>query len=132
VTWLGLVETYDQHMQGFGGLQCPQVAHLRHVGMSVVSPLLNENRTRTEIAKAANRAAGGAYNAVRLSSASMTEPTVFNVHTTVQQALTDASLSDQRRHESRCLLGEPKPGRHQAVTAKTAKRGDATAPAFMA
>ena len=47
-----------------------------------------------------NHAAGGASNAVRLSSASITKPTVFNGHKTVQQALTDASATDQRAHES--------------------------------
>jgi hypothetical protein len=53
----------------------------------------------TDIQKSANRAVDGAHNAVRLSSPSMAERTVFNGRTTVQQPLTDASASDRRAHE---------------------------------
>jgi len=52
------------------------------------------------IPNSVNHAAGAACNAVRLSSASLAERTVFNGRTTVQQPLTDSSVSDRRVHES--------------------------------
>ena len=54
----------------------------------------------TGLPNSVNHAAGGACNAVRLSSASVAERTVFNGRTTVQQPLTGASASDRRAHES--------------------------------
>jgi hypothetical protein len=54
----------------------------------------------TSIPKSVNHAAGCAYNAFRLSSASMAERTVFNGRTTAQQPPTDASVSDRLAHVS--------------------------------
>jgi hypothetical protein len=58
-------------------------------------------RRETGIPYAVNHAAGDACNAVRLSSAAVSELTVFNGRTTVQQPLTDVSASDRRARQSR-------------------------------
>ena len=54
----------------------------------------------TGIPNSVNHAAGGAYNAVQLSSASVAECTVFNGRTTAQRPLTDAAPSNRRAEES--------------------------------
>jgi hypothetical protein len=54
----------------------------------------------TGIPNSVNHAAGGAYNAVRLSSLAVSKRSVFNGRTTAQQPLTNVSVSDQRAHES--------------------------------
>jgi hypothetical protein len=58
-------------------------------------------RRETGISNSVNHAAGGACNAVRLSSAAVSELAVFNGRTTAQQPVTNASTSDQSAHESR-------------------------------
>jgi hypothetical protein len=54
----------------------------------------------TDMPNSVNRAVGGAYNAVLLSSASPAERPVYNVRTTVWPSLTDAAVSNRRAHES--------------------------------
>jgi len=56
--------------------------------------------TETGIPKSVNHAAGGAHNAVRLSSASLAERAVCNARTTVRRPLTDAAVRDRRAEES--------------------------------
>jgi len=53
----------------------------------------------TGIPNSVNHAAGGAYNAVQLLSVAVSERTVFNRRTKVQQPLTKVSVSDQSAHE---------------------------------
>jgi hypothetical protein len=48
-----------------------------------------------------DRAVGGAYNAVRLSSASLAERTVCNGRTTVRRPLADAAVSSRRAEEGK-------------------------------
>jgi hypothetical protein len=47
-----------------------------------------------------NRAVGGAYNAIRLSSALPAERSVCNARTTFRPSLIDAAASNWRAHES--------------------------------
>jgi hypothetical protein len=63
------------------------MAHLRHVGMSVVSPLFDEDQTGNRHSRLVNHAAGKASNAGRLSAASMAGRNIFNGLTTIQQSL---------------------------------------------
>jgi hypothetical protein len=56
--------------------------------------------SETEMPNPVNRAVGGAYNTVRLSSASLAERFVGNGRTTVRPSLTDAAVSNRRAHQS--------------------------------
>jgi len=58
-------------------------------------------RRETGIPNSVNHAAGGACNAVRLSSAAVSELIVFNGRTTVQQPSMNVSASDRRARQSR-------------------------------
>ena len=59
----------------------------------------------TGIPSSVNHAAGDVRDTVRLSSASMAEPTVFNGRMTAQHPLTNVSVSDQRAHGKRTDVG---------------------------
>jgi hypothetical protein len=52
-----------------------------------------------DIPKSVNRAVGGAYNVVRLSSASLAERTVCDGRMTVRRPLTDAAVSNRFAEE---------------------------------
>jgi hypothetical protein len=56
--------------------------------------------SETDMPNSVNRAVGGAYNAVRLSSTSLAERFVCNGRTAVRPSLTDAAVSSGRAHES--------------------------------
>jgi hypothetical protein len=63
-------------------------------------PLDEKSDVKPTSPRSVNGAVGGAYNAVRLSSASLIERAVCNGRTTVRRPLTDAPVSNQRAHES--------------------------------
>jgi hypothetical protein len=54
----------------------------------------------TDIPKSVNRAVGGAYDAVRLSSTSLAERTVCNGRMTVRRPWADAAVSNRHAEES--------------------------------
>jgi hypothetical protein len=56
--------------------------------------------SETDMPNSVNRAVGGAYNAVRLSSASLAERSVCNRRKTARPSLTDAAVINRRAHES--------------------------------
>jgi hypothetical protein len=65
-----------------------------------------------------NHAAGDAYNAVQLSSASVAECTVFDGRTTAQRPLTDAAPSNRRAEESQArwrLMRNFREGKYRSV-----------------
>jgi hypothetical protein len=55
--------------------------------------------SETDMPNSVNRAVDGAYNAVRLSSASLAERSVCNGSTTLRPSLTDAAVNNRRAHE---------------------------------
>jgi len=56
--------------------------------------------SETDMPNSVNRAVGGAYDAVRLSSASLVERSVCSGRTAVRPSLTDAAVSNRRAAES--------------------------------
>jgi len=56
--------------------------------------------SETDMPNSVSRAVGGAYNAVRLSSASLAERSVCDRRRTIRPSLTDAAVTNRRAHES--------------------------------